>query len=75
MALNGLICADMPLSNYSLTHPYDTPYSTKDDERDLRVQGTAHVPNTYMKLSDTFPSAQTFKTLLCNKATRGGCRS
>ena len=50
--------------------PYDTPYSTKDDERDLRVQGTAHIPNTYMKLSDTFPSAQTFKTLLCNNSNK-----
>lgn len=35
--------------------PYDTPYTTKDDERDLRVQGSPHVPNTYMKLSDPFP--------------------
>jgi hypothetical protein len=26
--------------------PYDAANSTKDDERDLRVQGKAHVPNT-----------------------------
>ena len=30
-------------------------YSTKDDERDLRVQGKAQVPNTYMKLADLSP--------------------
>ena len=36
---------------------YDAPYSTKDNERDLRVQGKAHIPNAYMKLSDLFPSA------------------
>ena len=35
--------------------PYDAAYSTKDDERGLRVQGKAHVPNTYMKLADPFP--------------------
>jgi len=35
--------------------PYGAPYSTKDDERDMRVQGKAHVPNTYMKLADLSP--------------------
>ena len=35
--------------------PYNAAYSTKNDERDLRVQGKAHVPNTYMKLADPFP--------------------
>ena len=35
--------------------PYDAAYSTKDDERDLRVQGKAHLPNTYMKLADLSP--------------------
>ena len=34
--------------------PYDTAYSTKDDNRDLRVQGMAHVPNIYMKFNDPF---------------------
>ncbi|KAG1680240.1 hypothetical protein GQR58_012475 [Nymphon striatum] len=29
--------------------PYDAGYSTKDDERDLRVQGNTHVPKIYMK--------------------------
>lgn len=50
--------------------PYDTPYTTKDDERDLRVQGSPHVPNTYMKLSDPFPSAGAFKTLLCSVSNK-----
>lgn len=51
--------------------PYDAAYSTKDDERDLRVQGKAHVPNTYMKLGDPFPSASAFKTLLCSLSNKG----
>ena len=32
--------------------PYDAAY---DDERDLRVQGKAHVPNTYVNLADPSP--------------------
>jgi hypothetical protein len=51
--------------------PYDTAYSTKDDERDLRVQGSVHVPNIYMKLNDPFPSARAFKTLLCGTSNKG----
>ena len=43
----------------------------KDDERDLRVQGMPHVRNTYMKLSDPFPSAEAFKTLLCSVSNKG----
>ena len=37
--------------------PYDAANSTKDNEKDLRAQGKAHIPNTYMKLDDPFPSA------------------
>jgi len=51
--------------------PYDAAYSTKDDERDLRVQGEAHIPNVYMKLGDSFPSATSFKTLLCSASNKG----
>ena len=50
--------------------PYNAAYSTKDDERDLRVQGKVHVPNTYMKLDDPFPSAKAFKTLLCSASNK-----
>ena len=50
--------------------PYNTAYSTKDDERDLRVQGRTHVPNTYMKFNDPFPSARAFKTLLCSTSNK-----
>ena len=50
--------------------PYNAAYSTKDDERDMRVQGNAHVPNTYMKLNDPFPSAKAFKTLLCSVSNK-----
>ena len=50
--------------------PYDTAYSTKDDKRDLRVQGRAHVPNICMKFNDPFPSARAFKTSPVAPATR-----
>ena len=50
---------------------YDAAYSTKDDERDLRVQGNAHVPNTYIKLGDPFHSDRAFKTLLCSVSNKG----
>jgi len=46
--------------------PFDAAYSTKDDKRDLRVQGKANIPHTYMKLANTFPCAKPFKTLLCS---------
>ena len=50
--------------------PYNAEYSPKVDERDLRVQGKAHVPNTYMKLGHSFTSATAFKTLLRNDSNR-----
>ncbi|KAK7085391.1 hypothetical protein SK128_008759, partial [Halocaridina rubra] len=49
-----------------LIDPYDAAYSTKNDERDQRVQGNTHVPNIYMKLGDTFSSARAFSMLLCS---------
>ncbi|KAK7084444.1 hypothetical protein SK128_012003, partial [Halocaridina rubra] len=45
---------------------YDAAYSSKDDERDLWVQGYAYVPNIYMKLVDPFLSARGINTLLCS---------
>ena len=51
--------------------PYDAANSTKDDERDLRAQGKAHIPNTYMKLDDPFPSARALTTLLCSVSNKG----
>ncbi len=54
-----------------MNDPYNTAHSTKDDERDLRVQGKACVPNIYMKLDDPFPSARAFKTLLCSVSNKG----
>ena len=54
------------------TIPYDAPYSTKDDERDMRVQGKAHVPNTYMTLADPFPCARAcVKTLTFEISNKG----
>jgi len=44
--------------------------STKDDERDLRVQGKVHVPNVYMKPTDPSPSATAYKTLLCSSSNK-----
>eukprot|EP00745_Piridium_sociabile_P040935 TRINITY_DN7979_c0_g1_i3.p1 TRINITY_DN7979_c0_g1~~TRINITY_DN7979_c0_g1_i3.p1 ORF type:complete len:449 (-),score=103.89 TRINITY_DN7979_c0_g1_i3:362-1708(-) len=55
---------------FCVNDPYDAAFSTKDDERDLRVQGKAHIPNTYMKCTDPFPSAQAFKTLLCSVSNK-----
>ena len=49
--------------------PY-TDIATKDNERDLRVQGKTHVPNIYMKPNDPFPSATAFKTLLCGSSNK-----
>ena len=43
--------------------PNHAPYSTKDYERDMRVQGKAHVPNTYMTLADPFPVSERSKRL------------
>ena len=49
--------------------PYDAAYSTKDDERDLRVQGNAHVPNTYMNLADPSPVPERSKR--CRVSNKG----
>ena len=54
--------------------PYDAAYSTKDDERDLRVQGKAHVPNTDMELADPSPVSERSKRCCVASATRGGCK-
>jgi hypothetical protein len=54
--------------------PYDAAYSTIDDERDLRVQGKAHVPNTYMKLDDPSPLLEHSKCCSVVAPTRGGCK-
>ena len=43
--------------------PYDLTFSTKDDKR--------NIPKTYIKLSDPFPSARSFKTLLCSAGNKG----
>ena len=49
--------------------PYDAAYSTKDDERDLRVQGKAHSPNTYMNLADPSPVPELSKH--CRVSNKG----
>ncbi len=54
--------------------PYDAAYSTIDDERDLRVQRKAHVPNTYMKLDDPSPLLEHSKRCSVVAPTRGGCK-
>jgi len=51
--------------------PYNVQHSTKYNERDLKVHGKIHVPNTYMKLRDPLPSAQELKTLLCSDSNKG----
>ena len=32
---------------------YDSAYSTKEDERDLRLHGQGHIPNACMKLDES----------------------
>ena len=49
--------------------PYDAAYSTKDDERDLRVQGKAHVLNTYMNLAEPSPVPERSKR--CRVSNKG----
>ena len=56
-----------------MNDPYDAAYSTKDDERDLRVQGKAHVPNTYMNLAD--PPLRQIVQNAVESATRGSCKN
>ena len=48
--------------------PYDLPYSIKDNEREMRSQGS--VPNVYMKMQDPFPSASDFKLLLSSSGNK-----
>ena len=55
--------------------PYYAACSTKDDERDLWVQGKAHVPNTYMKLADPFPKPERSKRCCVASTTRGSCNN
>ena len=60
MALNGLICADVPLSNYSLTH--SAHYSVKLHAR------VEFEPHFWLKLhfSQKFPSP-TSEAKICGK--------
>ena len=55
-----------------VNNPCNAEYSTKDDERDLRVQGKAHVPNTYMKLVTPSPQPQHLKHCYVMTATGSG---
>ena len=50
-----------------MNNPYDSAYSTKHDERDLRVQGKAHVLNTYMNLAVPSPVPQRSKRCRVSK--------
>ena len=59
------------VSSSIINDPYDKAYSTKDDERDLRIEGNVHFPNIYMKLDDPFPSDRAFKTMLCSVSNKG----
>ena len=43
--------------------PYDAAY---DEERDLRVQGKAHVLNTYVNLADPSPVPERSKRCIVN---------
>ena len=49
---------------------YDTAYSTKDDKRDLRVQGRAHVPTIYMKFKLALWHQQQREANICKHLTQ-----
>ena len=53
-----------------INDPYDCAESIKDDERELRSQKQAHIPNVYIKAADKFPSANDFKTFLCSSGNK-----
>ena len=55
--------------------PYDTAYSTKDDKRDLRVQGRAHVPNIYMKFKLALWHQQQREANMQTPHTKCRCRN
>ena len=54
----------------SVDDPHDPAYSTKDDVRDLPLQGNARVRNTYKKLTYLSP-ANAFKALQCSVRYKG----
>ena len=49
-----------------INDPCDAPYSTKDDERDLQIQGNKHVPNIDMKFDDQFPPPESLRLSYCS---------
>lgn len=49
---------------------YDTQYSIKDDERQLRIQGMGHIPNEHFKFDNPFPSTAKFNSILCSKTNK-----
>jgi len=49
-----------------VNNPYEAAHSSKDDERDLSVQGKGICLNTYMKLAEPYLAVKTSKTLLCS---------
>ena len=55
--------------------PYDTAYFTKDDKRDLRVQGRAHVPNIYMKFKLALWHQQQREANMQTPHTKCRCRN
>ena len=52
----------------------DAANSTKDDERDLRVHGKTHIPNSYIELTDLSPVPKRSKRCYVVSATKCGCK-
>ena len=53
-----------------INDPHGYAEYTRDDERELRIQGQGSIPNVYTKPADLFPMAYKFKTILCTAGNK-----
>ena len=60
MALNGLICADVPLRNYSLTHPFGPYESINCDNRGIGRRN--NMPARLFLINNAFSAASKLRT-------------
>ena len=53
-----------------INDPHGYAEYTRDDERELCIQGQGSIPNVYTKPADLFPMAYKFKTILCTAGNK-----
>ena len=53
-----------------INDPHGYAEYTRDDERELRIQGQGSIPNVYTKPADPFPMAYKFKTIFCTAGNK-----